>query len=95
MIKNVGLSNPWGAQCYMITRNYAKHLVETFAGENLWTPYEGHFVTDWVLFDPVLGCRRHTLIAPICIEDPTEQTIAGSTNKPDILIRLRRESYAF
>ena len=27
VIKNVGLSNPWGAQCYMITRHYARHLV--------------------------------------------------------------------
>jgi GR25 family glycosyltransferase involved in LPS biosynthesis len=95
MNKCVGLSNPWGAQCYMITRNYAKHLVETFEGENLWSPYHGHFVTDWVLFDPVLGCRRHTLMDPIAIEDPSEQTIAGSTNKPDILVRLVREDYSF
>lgn len=95
VIKNVALSNPWGAQCYMITRKYAKHLVDTFAGRNLWTPYPGHFVTDWVLFDPVLGCRRHTLVEPICIEDLSEQTIAGNNNKPNLLARLNRESYAF
>lgn len=95
LIKNVGLSNPWGAQCYMITRNYASHLVNLFYHvDDLFTPYEGHFVTDWVLFDPVLGCRRHTLVSPISVEDPNEPTIAGSNNKPDLFSTLHRDSFS-
>jgi GR25 family glycosyltransferase involved in LPS biosynthesis len=95
LIKNVGLSNPWGAQCYMITRQYATHLVNLFYDvDDLYTPYEGHFVTDWVLFDPVLGCRRHTLINPIAVEDPSEPTIAGSNNKPDLFPTLHRDSFS-
>lgn len=95
VIKGVQLSNPWGAQCYMITREYAKHLVDTFSGPDLYEPYTGHFVTDWVLFDPVLGCRRHTLLHPIAVEDPGEPTIAGSTNKPDLFRTLDRSLYSF
>ena len=94
ILKNVGLSNPWGAQCYMITRHYAKHLVELFAEGDLYEPYKGPFVTDWVLFDPVLGCRRHTLVEPIAVEHPDEPTIAGSNNKPYLFDKLRRESFA-
>lgn len=95
LVKNVELSNPWGAQCYMITREYAKHLVDTFSGPDLYEPYKGHFVTDWVLFDPVLGCRRHTLVLPIAVEDPGEPTIAGSNNKPDLFTILDRSLYHF
>ncbi len=95
LVKNVQLSNPWGAQCYMITREYAKHLVDTFSGPDLYEPYKGHFVTDWVLFDPILGCRRHTLVLPIAVEDPTEPTIAGSNNKPDLFTILDRSLYYF
>lgn len=93
LLKNVSLSNPWGAQCYMITRNYARHLVDTFSVDDVSIPYGNHFVTDWVLFDPVLGCRRHTLMNPIAVEGPEEQTIAGSTNKPDLLLTLDRSTY--
>ena len=94
LLKNVGLSNPWGAQCYMITQTYAKHLVDLFyAVDDVYTPYNGHFVTDWVLFDPVLGCRRHTLLDPIAVEDPDEPTIAGSTNKPYLFSTLNRDSF--
>lgn len=94
LLKNVGLSNPWGAQCYMINRQYAKHLVKLFYDvDDLYTPYNGHFVTDWVLFDPVLGCRRHTLMEPIAVEDPNEPTLAGSTNKPDLFCVLDRNSF--
>jgi GR25 family glycosyltransferase involved in LPS biosynthesis len=95
LIKNVELSNPWGAQCYMITREYAKHLVDTFSGPDLYEPYKGNFVTDWVLFDPILGCRRHTLVLPIAVEDPGEPTIAGSNNKPDLFAVLNRSLYHF
>lgn len=93
LIKDVHLGNPWGAQCYMITKEYAKHLVDTFSVDDVAIPYSNHFVTDWVLFDPVLGCRRHTLKDPIAIEGPDEQTIAGSTNKPDLWLVFDRESY--
>jgi hypothetical protein len=93
LLRNVGLSNPWGAQCYMITREYARHLVDTFSVDDVSIPYGSHFVTDWVLFDPVLGCRRHTLMNPIALEGPEEQTIAGSTNKPDLLSTLDRSTY--
>jgi len=93
IIKYVGLGNPWGAQCYMITKEYANHLVETFSIDDIAIPYSNHFVTDWVLFDPVLGCRRHTLVDPIAIEGPDEQTIAGSNNKPDLWASFPRESY--
>jgi GR25 family glycosyltransferase involved in LPS biosynthesis len=85
VIRNVGVSNPWGAQCYMVTRIYADFLVKMFKEDDLSLPYTNHFVTDWVLFDPVNGCRRDTMILPIAIESPDEQTIAGSTNKPDII----------
>ena len=94
IIKNVHLSNPWGAQCYMITRQYAQHLVNLFYDvDDLYTPYKGHFVTDWVLFDPILGCRRHTLVKPIAVEEPNEPTIAGGNNKPDLFLHLQRESF--
>lgn len=94
VIKHVGLSNPWGAQCYMITRTYAQHLVDLFYSvDDLYTPYNGHFVTDWVLFDPVLGCKRHVLVEPIAVEDPTEATIAGSNNKPGLFTVLNRDSF--
>ena len=84
LIPFVGLSNPWGAQCYMITREYAGHLARTFEPDDLGESYSGNFVTDWVLFDRVLGCRRHTLTDPIAVEGPEEQTIAGSNNKPNL-----------
>ena len=93
LIKNVSLSNPWGAQCYMITRQYAQHLVNLFSGDDLYAPYHGHFVTDWVLFDPILGCRRHTLVDPIAIEGWDEQTIAGSNNKANLWLSVDKSLY--
>lgn len=94
VVKNVALSNPWGAQCYMITRKYAQHLVDLFYSvDDLYTPYKSHFVTDWVLFDPVLGCRRHTLVEPIAAEDPDEPTIAGNNNKTDFISILGRDVF--
>lgn len=84
MIRYVGLGNPWGAQCYMLSRQYAQKFVDRFSGDDLLEAYAGHFVTDWVIFDPAIGCRRHALSVPICVEDPTEPTIAGSDNKPDL-----------
>ena len=85
LVPNVGVSNPWGAQCYLLTRKWAQKWVETFSVDDVSIPYASHFVTDWVLFDPILGCKRDALMLPIAIESPDEQTIAGSTNKPDII----------
>lgn len=94
IVKNVALSNPWGAQCYMITRKYAQHLVNLFYSvDDLYTPYKGHFVTDWVLFDPILGCKRHALVEPIAAEDPDEPTIAGNNNKVDFISILGRDRF--
>ena len=94
VVKNVALSNPWGAQCYMITRKYAQHLVNLFYSvDDLYTPYKGHFVTDWVLFDPVLGCKRHALVEPIAAEDPDEPTIAGNNNKVNFISILGRDMF--
>ncbi len=93
IIKNVQLSNPWGAQCYTITHDWAKRFVELFSVDDVSIPYDNHFVTDWVMFDPVLGCRRHTLIDPIAVEGPDEQTIAGSTNKPNLWESLDKSRF--
>jgi len=85
IIRNVGTSNPWGAQCYMVTHRYAKYLSDLFSVDDVAIPFKNHFVTDWVLFDRYeLGCRRDVMLYPIAIESPDEQTIAGSTNKADL-----------
>jgi GR25 family glycosyltransferase involved in LPS biosynthesis len=84
---NMELSNPWGAQCYIITRKYARFFTELFSIEDdLSIPYPYQFVTDCVIFDPerTILCRRNTLQYPIAIEDPTEQTLAGNANKRDM-----------
>jgi GR25 family glycosyltransferase involved in LPS biosynthesis len=95
MIKNVGLGNPWGAQGYIITRQYAAKFLATFAGDDLSGPYSYKFVTDCVIFDPVLGCRRHTLVEPLVVEDPDEATLAGNNNKPNLFVRLVKADYSF
>lgn len=85
------LSNPWGAQGYIITKKYADYFSKLFAVDDLSIPYKGNFVTDWVMFDPELGCKRTTLFYPIIVEDPNEQTIAGSTNKPNLFRTIKKE----
>jgi GR25 family glycosyltransferase involved in LPS biosynthesis len=95
IIKNVELGNPWGAQGYVITADYAKRFLKIFEEEDVSGPYTYTFVTDCVIFDPVLGCRRHTLVDPIMVEDPDEQTIAGNYDKPKLFERLKREDYCF
>ena len=95
VIKNVGLGNPWGAQGYIITTEYAKKFLQIFEAEDLSIPYGYTFVTDCAIFDTVFGCRRHTLVVPIVVEDPGEQTIAGNLNKPDLFEVLCQEDYAF
>jgi GR25 family glycosyltransferase involved in LPS biosynthesis len=83
--KNVSLGNPWGAQCYMITREYARRFLDIFREDDVSVPYAYKFVTDCVIFDPVLGCRRHTLTYPIAVESPEEQSLAGNYNKYPML----------
>lgn len=84
MMENVYVSNPWGAQCYIITKLYAKYFSTLFSKDDLSVSYSGNFVTDCVIFDPIINCKRSSLIIPIAIEDPSEQTLAGNNNKPPI-----------
>jgi GR25 family glycosyltransferase involved in LPS biosynthesis len=89
--ENVGLGNPWGAQGYIITKEYASYFSKLFSIDDLALPYSGKFVTDCVMFDPVLNCKRSTISHPLMVECPEEQTIAGNTNKPDLFRIVRRE----
>lgn len=96
IIENVGLGNPWGAQCYMITREYASRFLEIFKEEDISLPYSNYFSPDWVIFDPVLGTRRSTLCLPIAIESPDEQSIGiTGSNKPNLLNILDRNNFSF
>lgn len=89
--ENVPLGNPWGAQGYIITKEYASYFSKLFSVDDLSIPYSGKFVTDCVMFDPILNCKRSTTSHPFIIECPEEQTIAGNTNKPDLFKTVRRE----
>jgi len=94
LIRNVGVSNPWGAQCYMITREWAAKFCAIFEVDDVSIPYGSNFVTDWVMFDPVLGCRRDTLMWPIAVEGPDEQSIAGDNqHKPDLFATVPRDYF--
>lgn len=94
LIRNVGVSNPWGAQCYMITREWAATFCKIFEVDDVSIPYDSNFVTDWVMFDPILGCRRDALMWPIAVEAPDEQSIAGDNqNKPDLFQTVPREYF--
>jgi GR25 family glycosyltransferase involved in LPS biosynthesis len=96
LIRDVGMSNPWGAQCYMITREWAAKFCDQFKVDDPYTVYKGIFVTDWVMFDPLIGCRRDTLMWPIAVEDPSEQSIAGcNSNKPDLFRTVSRDYFYF
>ena len=89
--ENVELGNPWGAQGYIITKEYASYFSKLFSADDLALPYSGKFVTDCVIFDPILNCKRSTVSHPFIVECPEEQTIAGNTNKPDLFRTIRRE----
>jgi GR25 family glycosyltransferase involved in LPS biosynthesis len=94
MIRNVGVSNPWGAQCYMITREWAAKFCKIFEVDDVSIPYQSHFVTDWVMFDPILGVRRDALMLPIAVEGPSEQSIAGfNQGKPDLFQYVSRDIF--
>jgi len=94
LVKNVGIANPWGAQGYVISRKYALFFTILFEEDDLSIPYDYHFVTDCVIFDE-RHCKRHSLAIPLIIEDPDEQTIAGSTNKWNMLSLVKREDFCF
>jgi GR25 family glycosyltransferase involved in LPS biosynthesis len=94
LIRNVGVSNPWGAQCYMITREWAAKFCKLFEVDDVSIPYESHFVTDWVMFDTILGVRRDTFVYPIAIESPSEQSIAAlNQGKPDLFQYLTANDF--
>ena len=83
VIEKVHISNPWGCQCYMVSRSYATKLVNLFSHDNIYEVYKERFVTDSVLFDSnKLECKRSTFVIPIVAEHPDEITLAGNTNKP-------------
>lgn len=84
LMENVEVSNPWGAQAYIISKSYAMYFSKRFGKGNLYYNYKGDFVTDNVMFDPGINCKRSSLIIPIVIESPNEQTLAGNVNKPPI-----------
>jgi GR25 family glycosyltransferase involved in LPS biosynthesis len=87
----VPISNPWGAQCYMVTREYADYFTKRCSKDDLSETYHGNFVTDWVIFDT--PCRRLTTRFPYALEAPDEQSIAGSTNKPNLWLEVKAEEY--
>ena len=89
--ENVILGNPWGAQGYIITKQYANYFSKLFSIDDLSLPYSGQFVTDCVMFDPILNCKRSTVSHPFIVECPEEQTIAGNNNKPNLFQTIRRE----
>lgn len=94
IIERVYVSNPWGAQCYMIRKSYAQFFTEIFSVDDLSIPYSNKFVTDHVIFDSTeLYCKRSSLVFPIVIESPNEQSIAGNNNKPNLLVHLKKEDF--
>ena len=94
ILENVSISNPWGCQGYMISRNYAIKLVELFSNDNIYEVYKKTFVTDYVFYDTDL-CKRCTLEIPIIVEDPSEETLAGNNNKPNLFKILNKNDYLF
>jgi hypothetical protein len=68
----------------MIKRDFAVKFLELFEDKEITDSYSGDFVTDIVIYDPAIGCHRSTLLKPIAIECPYEQSIVGSGNKPPI-----------
>ena len=78
----------------MITREWAATFCKIFEVDDVSVPYASNFVTDWVMFDPILGCRRDALMWPIAVEAPDEQSIAGDNqNKPDLFQTVPREYF--
>jgi len=61
----------WGAQMYLISRSYAKHLLETYdmeyARKSIQDPNMTPFSADWIITKKT--ARRALLYPPICIEN--------------------------
>jgi GR25 family glycosyltransferase involved in LPS biosynthesis len=94
-IKNAELGNPWGAQLYIISREYAEYFLNKFSVDDLSSVYDYKFVTDCVIFDRRY-CNRFSLMYSIAIEDPDEQTIAGNVNKMPIpMLNVNRHDFYF
>jgi GR25 family glycosyltransferase involved in LPS biosynthesis len=83
VVKRVEVSNPYGAQAYIITRAYAQKFTTLFSADDIYTAWQGNFVTDQVIFDTRF-CRRDTMLFPYVVEEPGEQTIAGNNNKHEM-----------
>ncbi len=84
IIKDVKVGNPWGTQCYIISRDLAKSFLERFDKEVISESsccYNGTFSSDYVIFD--IG-RRVTLAVPIVIEEPDEISIIGNSKRSTI-----------
>ena len=73
VIKDVKIGNPWGTQCYAISRKFAVAFLNRFdkdiIGEN--SGYTGTLVSDWAIHD--VG-KRVSLYVQIAIEEPTAQS---------------------
>jgi GR25 family glycosyltransferase involved in LPS biosynthesis len=94
VLETVGLGNPWGCQCYMISSEYANHLWNLFQDGDPSEKYSNNFLADWVLYDPILRCNRSTITIPICVESPSEpSTLGDNSNKPNLLATLNREDF--
>jgi GR25 family glycosyltransferase involved in LPS biosynthesis len=94
ILENVQLGNPWGTQCFMITRNFAMRFLNIFKEDDLSIPYSNCFSPDWVIFDPILGTKRSTLMSPIAVESPDEQSIGViGSNKPNLFIILNKNDF--
>jgi GR25 family glycosyltransferase involved in LPS biosynthesis len=93
IMENTGIANPWGAQGYVISKQYAKYFSDLFSIDDVSIPYNNQFVTDYVIFDPALGCKRTTMFLPVIIESPDEQSIAGNNNKYDFFRNLKRSDF--
>jgi hypothetical protein len=78
----------------MITREWAATFCKIFEVDDVSGPYQSHFITDWVMFDPILGVRRDALMWPIAVEGPNEQSIcAFNAGKPDLFATVPRDYF--
>lgn len=92
-IENVGIGNPFGTQCYILTRTYAQKFIDMFGTDEKLNMYKGwSVVSDGIIFDPQF-CKRSTLLTPIAVEDRQEKSIIGHTNKFDFFSVLNRRDF--
>jgi GR25 family glycosyltransferase involved in LPS biosynthesis len=90
-VKNVQRGNPWGTQCYMIRKSYAKRFLDIFEkDDDISKCYNDVFSPDWVIFDVALGCNRSSLCYPYAVESPNEQSFGHNapSNKPNLFAHI-------